>query len=70
VALLKNLPRLVVDDAIGELAAELHTARKKIAEECGYDFRRLVERYKRMQAENPELLVDHVPKSDPESLPT
>ena len=41
-----------------------------IAEECDYDFVKLLARYERMQAENPELLVDLVPKSDPEPLPT
>ena len=53
-----------------EILEEVYAARKKIAEECDYDFKKLVERYKRMQAEHPELLVDHVPKSDPEPLPT
>jgi hypothetical protein len=55
---------------IDEIAEEVYAARKKIAEECGYDFKRLVERYKQMQDEHPELLVDTVPKSDPEPLPT
>jgi hypothetical protein len=55
---------------IDEIVEEIHAARKKIAEECGYDFKRLVERYKRMQAEDPEGLVDEVPKSDPEPAPT
>jgi hypothetical protein len=55
---------------IDEIVEEIHAARKKIAEECGYDFKKLVERYKRMQAEDPEGLVDFVPKSDPEPLPT
>ena len=53
-----------------EIVAEVHAARKKIAEECDYDFKKLLARYERMQAENPELLVDHVPKSDPEPSPT
>jgi hypothetical protein len=48
-----------------EIVAEIHATRRKIAEECDYDFKKLVARYERMQAENPEGLVDHVPKSDP-----
>ncbi len=48
-----------------EIIAEIHATRRKIAEECGYDFDRLLERYKRMQEENPEGLVDHVPRTDP-----
>jgi hypothetical protein len=53
-----------------EIVEEVHAARRKISEECGYDFKRLVERYKRLQAEHPERLVYEVPKSDPEPLPT
>jgi len=53
-----------------EIVEEVHAARKKIAEECGYDFKRLLDRYERMQAENPQDLADEVPKSDPEPLPT
>ncbi|MFZ1937395.1 MAG: hypothetical protein WCB27_14105 [Thermoguttaceae bacterium] len=56
------------DENEDEIIAEIRAARRKIAEECGYDFDKLVERYKRMQAENPENLVDKVPKSD-EDLP-
>jgi hypothetical protein len=55
---------------IDEILAEVHAARKKIAEECEYDFKKLVAHYKRMQAEHPELLVDEVPKSDPEPAPS
>ena len=55
---------------IDEVAEEIYAARKKIAEECDYDFDKLLAHYERMQAENPEDLVDHVPKSDPEPLPT
>jgi hypothetical protein len=54
---------------IGEIVEEVHAARKKIAEECGYDFKKLVERYKRLQAEHPERLAYEVPKSDLEPLP-
>jgi hypothetical protein len=55
---------------IDEIVEEIHAARKKIAEQCDYDFDKLLARYERMQAENPEDLVDNVPKSDPEPLPT
>ena len=54
---------------IDEIVEEVYAARRKIAEECGYDFKRLVEHYKQMQAENPEGLCDEVPKSDPEPAP-
>ena len=53
-----------------EIVEEVHAARKQIAEECGYDFKRLVERYKRLQAEHPEDLVDEVPKTEPEPQQT
>jgi hypothetical protein len=49
---------------------EVHAARKKIAEKCNNDFQKLLERYERMQAENPRDLVDEVPKSDPEPAPS
>ena len=52
-----------------EIVEEVHAARKKIAEECGYDFKRLVERYKRQQAEHPEDLVYEVPRTEPEPEP-
>jgi hypothetical protein len=55
---------------IDEIVEEIHAVRKKIAEECDYDFDKLLARYERMQAENPEDLVDQVPKSDPEPLTT
>jgi hypothetical protein len=49
-----------------EIMAEIHEVRRKIAEECDYDFDKLLERFKRIQAENPEGLVDHVPTTAPE----
>jgi hypothetical protein len=49
-----------------EIVEEVHAAREKIAKECDYDFDKLLARYERMQAEDPEGLVDFVPKSDPE----
>ena len=48
-----------------EIIEEIHAARRKIAEECDYDFDKLLARYERTQAENPEDFVDHVPKSNP-----
>ena len=53
-----------------EIVAEVHAARKKIWEECDCDFNKLLACYERMQAESPEGLVNEVPKSDPEPLPT
>jgi hypothetical protein len=53
-----------------EIVEEVHAARKKIAEECDYDFKKLLARYERMQAENPENLVDKVPKTEPEPQQT
>jgi hypothetical protein len=53
-----------------EILETIYAAKRKVAEECDYDFKKLVERCKREQAEHPESLVDHVPKSDPEPLPT
>jgi hypothetical protein len=53
-----------------ELVEEVYAARKKIAEECDYDFKKLLERYERLQAENPEGLVDNVPKTEPEPQQT
>ncbi len=55
---------------IDEIVEEVHTARKKIAEECNYDFDKLLERYERMQAEHPENLVFEVPKTEPEPQET
>jgi hypothetical protein len=53
-----------------DVLEEVYEARKKIAAECDYDFQKLLERYQRMQAENPQDLVYEVPKSDPEPVPT
>ncbi len=53
-----------------EIIEEIHAARKQIAKECDYDFKKLVEHYKRMQAESSEHFVRDVPKSDPEPVPT
>jgi len=55
---------------IDEIVEEVHAARRKIAEECGYDFKKLVERYKRQQAEHPEDLAYEVPKTEQEPQQT
>jgi hypothetical protein len=52
-----------------EVLEEVYTARKKIAEECDYDFEKLLARYERMQAEHPENLVYEVPKTEPDPEP-
>lgn len=53
-----------------EIVEEVHAARRKISEACDHDFKKLIERYKELQEQHPELLVTEVPKSDPEPLPT
>jgi hypothetical protein len=53
-----------------EILEEIYAAKKKIAEECDYDFKKLLARYERMQAENPEGLVYEVPKTAPEPQQT
>ena len=53
-----------------EFVEEIHEIRKRIAEECDSDFKKLGERLMRLQEQHPELLVHEVPKSDPEPLPT
>ena len=55
---------------IDEIVEEVHAARKIIAEECNYDFKKLLDRYERMQAENPEDLAYEVPKTEPEPQQT
>ncbi len=51
---------------IDEIVEEVHAARKQIAEQCDYDFDKLLARYERMQAENPRDLAHEVPKTEPE----
>jgi hypothetical protein len=53
-----------------EFVEEVHAARKKIWEECGCDFNRLVERIIRLQEQHPENLVYEVPKTKPETQQT
>jgi hypothetical protein len=43
---------------------EIHAIRKRICEECDYDFQRLTERYIKLQKQRPELLVHKVPKAE------
>ena len=43
---------------------EIHAIRKKICEECEYDFYRLTERYQKLQEKHPELIVRKVPKAE------
>ncbi len=49
------------DDFEDEIVREVHAARAKIMEECGYDMKKLFERLRRSQEEHPERLVTHVP---------
>ena len=49
-----------------EIVEEIHAVRKQIAEECDYDFEKLLAHYERMQAEHPENLVYEVPPTEPE----
>jgi hypothetical protein len=51
-----------------EILEEVYAARKKIAEQCNYDFEALIMRYEQMQAENPEGLVSEVLARDSEPL--
>ncbi len=53
-----------------EIVEEVHAAGRKIWEECGCDFQKLIERLMRVQEQHPERLVGEVPKTDPEPLPT
>jgi hypothetical protein len=46
------------------VAEEIYETRKKICEECDYDFTKLGERWMKLQEQRPELLVRHVPKTD------
>jgi hypothetical protein len=61
------MPDMTDDD---DPIEEVYAARKKIAEECGYDLKKLAERLMRLQEEHPENLVYEVPKSDPDSAPS
>ncbi len=52
-----------------EILEEVYAARRKIAEECDFDFDKLLARYQQMQAENPEDLCYEVPKTEPGPAP-
>jgi hypothetical protein len=53
-----------------EIVAEIHAVRKKIWKECDCNFQKLGELLMRLQEQHPERLVNEVPKTDPEPLPT
>ena len=53
-----------------EFVEEVHEIRKQIADECDNDFRKLAERFIRLQEEHPEQLVFEVPKTEPEPQQT
>ena len=53
-----------------EFVEEIHEIRKRIAEECDSDFKKLGERLMRLQEQHPEQLVHEVPRSEPKALPT
>ena len=50
---------------IDRVVEEVHAARRKICEECGYDFQKMGERFMRLQERHPERLVTNVPKRKP-----
>jgi len=50
-----------------EMVEEIHAVRKRICEECGYDFQKLGDRFVRLQEEHPERLVTEVPRTPTES---
>jgi|WetSurMetagenome_2_1015567.scaffolds.fasta_scaffold940766_2 hypothetical protein len=53
-----------------EFVEEIHEIRKRIAEECDYDFKKLGERFMRLQERHPEQLIFEVPKTEPEPQQT
>ena len=59
-----NTPPYEVPGEDDEIVAEVRAAREKIAAECGYDMKKLGERYMRLQEEDPEGLVTHVPTTE------
>jgi hypothetical protein len=56
-------------EMVDEIVEEVHAARRKIWEECGCDFHKLVERLMRLQEQHPERLVHKVPKTESEPTP-
>jgi hypothetical protein len=53
-----------------EFVEEIHEIRKRIVEECGCDFKKLADRFMRLQEQHPEQLVFEVPKTEPEPQQT
>jgi len=49
-----------------DIVDEIHAVRRKIAEECDHDFKKLGDRYRKTQDEHPELMVTDVPETVPE----
>jgi hypothetical protein len=47
-----------------EIVDEIHAVRKRIWEECGADFKKLVEQLIQYQEQRPERLVHEVPATD------
>jgi hypothetical protein len=47
-----------------EIVDEIHAVRKRIWEECGGDFKKLVEQLIQCQEQQPERLVHEVPATD------
>jgi hypothetical protein len=46
------------------VAEEIYEIRRKICEECDYDFKKLGERWTKLQEQRPDLLVRYVPKTE------
>ena len=46
-----------------DIVDEIHAVRRKIAEECDHNFKKLGDRYRRIQDEHPELVVTDVSDS-------
>jgi len=53
-----------------EIVEEIHSVRRKIWEACDCNFKKLTERYMRLQEEHPELVVWQVPRPAPTPAPT
>ena len=53
-----------------EFVEEIHEVRKRIAEECDNDFKKLAEGFIRLQEQHPEQLVFEVSKTEPEPQQT
>jgi hypothetical protein len=53
-----------------EFVEEIRDIRRQIAEECDCDFKKLADRFIRLQEQHPERLVFEVPKTEPEPQQT